>query len=91
MQISDYEFDVIHRAGVSVKAADALSRLQKTGDDNPPLDGELIVGQAHDDNYRAASSSFGPDGSEFHIEQRGLLVKTSVVAESIQKVVPISL
>lgn len=37
----ELELDVGHRAGFKSQAADALSRLEKVGTDNPKLDDDL--------------------------------------------------
>lgn len=52
--------------------------------DTPPTLEELIVEQAHDGYCKASSLHIGHSHSEFHTNQRGLLVPKSVVSESIQ-------
>lgn len=40
---SEFELDVIHRAGISHQAADALSRPKSTGMDQAPIKDEIPV------------------------------------------------
>lgn len=55
LRLSEYDFDIIQRAGVKHQAAGALSRLQTTGkDDTPPeVDLPLIAIDARSDDTKA--------------------------------------
>lgn len=42
LRISEFDFDVIHRAGIKHQAADTRSRLRTNWEDNTPLEGDLL-------------------------------------------------
>ena len=56
LRLAEYEFDVVHRAGVKHQAADALSRLPTDGEDKAPLDDEIpVLVIQHDDEQTVST------------------------------------
>lgn len=43
LRLTEYKFDIFHRAGIEYQAADALSRLQATGKYRTPLGDDLTI------------------------------------------------
>lgn len=43
LHLSEFEFDIIHRAGIKHQAVDALSQLKTKGVDTMPLQNEVPV------------------------------------------------
>ena len=63
LRLADFEYDVVHRAGIKHQAADALSRMPTDGSDQTPLDDAiptLAVEASHTER-----SETQPDPQEF--------------------------
>lgn len=43
LRLAKADFEVVHRAGIKHKYVDALSRLERTREDERPLDDDLSV------------------------------------------------
>lgn len=43
LRLSDFEFDIVHRAGINHQAADALQHFMIRAEDQTPLNDEVVV------------------------------------------------